>query len=159
MTQLTTWRPLGAAATPFTDVPLFNDMARRLLTDLMAPTAPLTWQPRADVIETPEAYLVRLELAGLRAADLKVTVAGDTLTVQGEKREERRAEGDVVYAQECAYGPFLRTFTFPAAIDAEGVNAASEDGVLAITVAKAPEAKAKRIPIHRAIAATAVVKK
>lgn len=161
MGPLTEWRPFAPLSplSPLTELPTWNDMLRRLFVDLPAP--PTGWQPRVNITETPEAYRVRVEVPGVKPEDVKVTVTEDSLTIQGEKKEEVRTEKDQTRVYECSYGSFLRSFTFPAPVDREAVSAESDNGVLTITVKKGKESRAKQIPIKpaNAGAVTAPAKK
>ncbi len=105
------------------------------------------WKPRADVVETPEAYVVKVEMPGMKSEDVNVTLTGDTLTLKGERNSETQKDEDHWHVVERVSGSFVRTFKMPTAIDASGVDAEMKDGVLTVTVRKAPEVSSARIEV------------
>jgi HSP20 family protein len=105
------------------------------------------WAPAAEVFETPQAYLVNIDAPGINPEEVQVTLVGDTLTVHGERKAPERSENESLHVSECAYGTFTRSFTFPAPVAADGVEASSKHGVLTVTVTKAKEAQPRRIQV------------
>ena len=69
--------------------------------------------PVLDVAETDDAFLVTVELPGLSAEDVEVTVANDTLTVKGQKRSEHEEKKDNFYHMERSFGSFVRSVQLP----------------------------------------------
>ena len=108
-----------------------------------------SWNPAIDIVESEDAYEVHAELAGVKPADVDVSLNGDVLTIRGKKEtEEKKGEGDSWTLRERTWGSFERSFTFPTLIDPESFTALSKDGLLTITVKKAPEAQARQIQIR-----------
>jgi HSP20 family protein len=105
------------------------------------------WWPAVNVAETPETVVVTAELPGLEPKEIEISVVGDTLTIRGEKRFEREEKGKTWYRREIAGGKFTRSFTLPASVDAEHVDATSKAGILTITLPKRAEAKARKIEV------------
>jgi HSP20 family protein len=105
------------------------------------------WWPAVNVAETPETVVVTAELPGLEPKEIEISVVGDTLTIRGEKRFDREEKGKTWYRREIAGGKFTRSFTLPASVDAEHVDATSKAGILTITLPKRAEAKAKKIEV------------
>ncbi|MCK6460959.1 MAG: Hsp20/alpha crystallin family protein [Planctomycetes bacterium] len=105
------------------------------------------WWPAVNVAETPETVVVTAELPGLEPKEIEISVVGDTLTIRGEKRIEREEKGKTWYRREIAGGKFTRSFTLPASVDAEHVDATSKAGILTITLPKRAEAKARKIEV------------
>ena len=102
-----------------------------------------------DLRETDEAYIVEAELPGVRPEDTEVTLEGRTLTIRArydESREEGQ-QGEKFLVRERKTGELTRSLTLPSAIDAERVSSAFEQGELRITLPKAPETRARRIPV------------
>jgi HSP20 family protein len=151
MGQLTEWRPFAAPS--LLDEP-FAEMFRRFFhQQLPAMKLPegIDFQPKVNVTETPEAYVVKAELPGVKAEEVKVTLTDDVLTISGEKKkEETRTDKDQTHIYECSYGSFLRSFTFPGAVEKDGVTAEGTDGVITITVKKSKESRARVIPVKAA---------
>jgi HSP20 family protein len=90
--------------------------------------------------------LVHVEIPGIDAKDLDLSVAGDVLTVRGEKKEETQAGGRQFHRVERRYGRFTRTLALPASVDADHVEATTRAGVLEVRLPKKEEAKARRVP-------------
>ena len=89
------------------------------------------------------------DLPGVGAEDLEVTFQDGLLTIQGERRSHSdSAAGDKVHRAEGRYGAFRRSVTLPSHVQADRIEATTQDGVLRILVPKAPEVRAKTIPVH-----------
>ena len=108
--------------------------------------------PRMDMTESKEAYIVRLDMPGLEKTDIQVKVEGVLLTITGrsESEAETRADDDKPLRRERRSGMFKRVVTLPGPVQADKVDARYENGVLTITVPKAPELPVdpRSIPIH-----------
>lgn len=107
-----------------------------------------TWTPRVDVTEDSDRFQVRVDLPGMKKEEIQVTIDGNTLTVHGERAQEKETKDSGVYRQERFTGKFSRSLVLPAKVDAQKVEATYNDGVLQITVAKSDAAKPKQIPIQ-----------
>jgi HSP20 family protein len=94
------------------------------------------WTPPADAHETPDAYVVELEVPGLRRDDLDVQVDGARLVVRGERRPAAQGRPERFYRMERTYGPFSRTFEFAGPVDADRVTAHLKDGLLRLELPK-----------------------
>jgi HSP20 family protein len=105
------------------------------------------WWPAVNVAETPETVVVTAEMPGLDPKDIEISVVGDTLTIRGEKRFEKEEKGKTWFRREIAGGKFTRSFTLPASVDPEHVDATSKAGILTITLPKRAEAKARKIEV------------
>jgi HSP20 family protein len=106
--------------------------------------------PAMDVTEAGDAYTVSVELPGLEAKDVKLSVANGTLTIEGEKTETKDSTSGEVRFSERRYGSFCRSMSLPDGVDADAIGAAFARGVLKVTLPKSAHAKpaAKTIPIH-----------
>ena len=108
-----------------------------------------TWAPLADVVETPEAYFVELELPGLGKDDVLIQAQGDELVVRGERRPV--ASGSPIFHRlERRYGPFARGFRFPEEVDPDRIKADFTDGLLRLEVPKVRQRASTRIRVERA---------
>jgi len=105
------------------------------------------FNPRMDLTETDTIMRVTAELPGMTADDIDVTLSAGTLTIKGEKTRETRSEEEGDYHTERYFGSFRRTIALPAEVDAKGVAATFENGVLSITMAKAA-AKEDTVKVH-----------
>lgn len=106
------------------------------------------WQPDVDIFETDKSVVVRLELAGVRGQDLRVTVDGDALRVSGVRLAPEPADVQRLHQMEIATGPFDRRLRIPIAFDRDGVNAHLADGFLTVTLPKR-EPTRRTVPIER----------
>jgi HSP20 family protein len=103
--------------------------------------------PALDVAETPETFVVKAEIPGVEAKDIDISVTGNTLTLKGEKHEEKEEKGKTWHRVERSYGSFCRTVTLPVPVKADRIEAESRDGVLTVTVPKSVEAMPKKIAV------------
>lgn len=104
----------------------------------------------ADVFESPDKVIVRIEAPGMQRDDFHVAIHGDVLCVSGEKRIDRDiAQGEWRLVQS-AYGNFQRNVTLPAAVQADKTRATYRDGVLRIELPKSQEARPRRIAVQTA---------
>ena len=103
--------------------------------------------PAADVLETEGEYRVLVDLPGIDPAALQLRVEKDTLTIQVDRKQPQVPAGEAVHRSERAFGTFFRSFTLPTGVDATKVEAAYEQGVLAVKLPKREEAKARSIPV------------
>jgi HSP20 family protein len=105
------------------------------------------WAPALNISERNDAYLVTVELPGVKLDDLEITLEDGLLTIQGERQFANDSSEEQFHRLERSSGPFRRAITLPAHIEADEVNASMEDGVLRILVPKADQAKPKRIQV------------
>jgi HSP20 family protein len=112
-----------------------------------ASSAP-AWAPALDISERKDAYLVTVELPGVKLDDLEITLEDGLLTIQGERHFAHDSSEQQFHRVERCYGAFRRSITLPAHVQADAVEATVEDGVLQIVVPKAEEAKPKRIQVR-----------
>jgi len=106
------------------------------------------WAPALDISERKDAYLVTVELPGVKLDDLTITLEDGMLTIQGERLFTNDSSEQQFHRIERRYGSFRRAITLPAHVMADAVEASVEDGVLQILVPKAEEAKPKRIQVR-----------
>ena len=105
------------------------------------------WTPPVDVYETPNEYVVTAELPGLSRDDIQIELREGELTIRG-LRPDPGVRPDAYHRMERLQGPFNRGFVFADPIDADRINAEFRDGVLTVTVPKAAQAQARRIPVE-----------
>lgn len=118
---------------------------------------PLTWRPaakggvdlRVDVSETDKEIKVTAELPGVDEKDIEVILAGDLLTIKGEKKAEQERKEENYHLIERSYGAFARSLRLPYAVEEKNVQAEFKKGVLTITLPKPAEvqAAAKKIAV------------
>ncbi len=106
------------------------------------------WLPPADVYETASDVVVVLDLPGVDLRDIRVSITGHTLTVEGERRGEETVEADAYFHVERACGEFMRMVDLPTDVVSDDAKAACRDGVLRVTVPKARYVLQKEIKIR-----------
>lgn len=117
-----------------------------------ATTAP-AWAPPVDISERKDAYVVTVELPGVRVEDLEIAFQDGLLTIQGERSLTQDSTDEQFHVLERRYGLFRRSITLPLHVKADAIEASTEDGVLQVVVPKVEEVKPKRIEV-RALAPT-----
>ncbi|MBM4161268.1 MAG: Hsp20/alpha crystallin family protein [Ignavibacteria bacterium] len=108
---------------------------------------PSYWTPAVDIVEEDDQFVVKMELPGVNKEDVKITLETNILTVQGEKKHEKEEKGENTYRAERSYGAFQRSFTLPTTVKSDKIDAVYKDGVLAVTLPKAEEARPKQIEV------------
>lgn len=103
--------------------------------------------PRTDIYDTGKSFVLKAEVPGLTETDVNLTLTQDVLTLSGERKVET-PEGYSVHRRERLPMRFSRSFALPSKVDPEKVNATIKDGILAVTVDKAPEVQPKQISIR-----------
>ncbi|MHA2620394.1 MAG: Hsp20/alpha crystallin family protein [bacterium JZ-2024 1] len=106
------------------------------------------WVPPVDILEKPDAHIIRLDLPGLSPEQVKVEIRDNTLTVSGTREEARKEEGANYCRQERYFGAFQRSFELPANIQTDAVSADFSNGVLEIRLPKTEEAKPKEVKVR-----------
>jgi HSP20 family protein len=106
------------------------------------------WAPALDISERKDAYLVTVELPGVEADDLEITLEDGLLTIQGERHFAHDSSEQQFHRVERRYGAFRRSITLPAQVQAEQIEASFDNGVLQIVVPKMEEATPKRIQVR-----------
>jgi HSP20 family protein len=103
--------------------------------------------PPVNVWEDTEAFHVEVEVPGLTQEQVNVSVTHkNQLTIQGERLPEDASKGRW-HRRERGFGRFQRVLKLPVPVDAERVEAKLENGLLALTLPKAEEAKPRRIAV------------
>ncbi|MFA6636361.1 MAG: Hsp20/alpha crystallin family protein [Candidatus Omnitrophota bacterium] len=105
------------------------------------------WSPTVDVLESKDNVMVKADIPGLKKEDIDISVHGDTLTIKGEKKNEKDVKEKNYVKTERFYGSFNRAFTLPSEVDAGKVKASYKEGVLEITLPKKEDAKPKQIKV------------
>lgn len=101
--------------------------------------------PAADLEETDSAFIVEIELPGVKRNDIDVELTDRRLSVTGERKEKERT--GILRRRTRTVGRFSYEVVFPADVDDEDVTAGFEDGVLTVTVPKAHAQRPRRIEI------------
>ena len=106
-----------------------------------------SWTPAVDIVEHDDEYLVKVELPGVNKEEVKLTLENNILTIRGEKKQEKETKKENYHRVERSYGSFQRSFTLPAAVKSDKIDASYKDGILTVSLPKAEEAKPKQIEV------------
>ena len=108
--------------------------------------------PAVDIVDKESAYELSAELPGMDENNIDVKFSDGTLTIKGEKRDEREEKKKNFYLAERRYGSFQRSFSVPKSVDAGRIEANFKNGVLTVTLPKTPQARKneKKIPVRQA---------
>jgi HSP20 family protein len=131
---------------------LMNQLRRRLDRVFEEVDGERSWTtsdqfPRTNIYDTGKGFVLKAEVPGLTEKDVTLTLTQDVLTLAGERKVET-PEGYSVHRRERLPMRFSRSFALPAKADPEKVNATIKDGILTVTVDKAPEVQPKQISIR-----------
>ena len=105
------------------------------------------WVPSLDVIDAKNELFVKVELPGLTKNDINVQVGNKSLTITGEKRQDKHGKQDDILRTERHYGQFHRSLQLPTHVDANKAKAKFKDGVLELRLPKKEEFKPKQIAV------------
>lgn len=120
---------------------LFEDFPARwpaFQMDRLVPRMPV---PAMEMTETEDAFKLTVEVPGIEAKEIDVSVEEDMLVVSGEKKEEREEKERDYYRSERSYGSFERRIALPPTADADRIKARASNGVLHITLPKSEKAQ------------------
>ncbi len=138
---------------PFAEI---RELEKRLLGAVDVPTKEdkevvNAFLPSVNTREDENAYVVEVDLPGVKKEDIKVNIDPEkrTLTISGERKFKEEVKKEDYYKIESSYGKFMRTFSLPENVDADHIDAKTEDGVLQITLPKLKkeEKEVKEIPV------------
>ena len=134
-----------------------NDLFNRFLDGFDSSFLPAEWKggvldmaaPKLEVSETDEAIEVQAELPGLDASELDVSIDGNMLNIQGEKKQEKEHKKKNVHVTERSYGKFKRSVFLPVEqLNLDKVESKFSKGVLTLKLPKTSEARAQRRKIE-----------
>jgi len=104
--------------------------------------------PLINLSEDKDNYYVRAEMPGLKADDIGISVAGNNLSISGERKIASEGENVRYHRREREAGTFSRVVALPGEVDADKVEANHVNGVLTVVILKAEAAKPKQIAVH-----------
>jgi HSP20 family protein len=103
------------------------------------------WVPMADIEEFDDAYVIEMELPGVKQEDVDIEINGREMTVTGEVKEKERT--GILRRRTRKLGEFTYTVTLPGEIADDKVSAVLDSGVLTIRVPKSQKGKSRHVTI------------
>ncbi len=141
--------------TPFSEVDsLFNPLMPSTLANLqrlaLGDGKKLDWAPSADISETDKEFLIRAELPSVKREDIQVMLDEGTITIKGERKQQKEDKNEKFHRTENFYGSFERRFSLPDNVNADAVRCESKDGILTVHIPKseAPKNIPKQIAVQ-----------
>lgn len=128
---------------PFADVQELLNRMTGLIQPAMETEAERPWVPVAEIDETDDSYVVRLELPGIMPDEIEIAIRDRELCVNGEVREEEERSN----ALRVRVGRFHYHTSLPSDVDADSVEASLDEGVLTLRIPKEQRAQGHRVPI------------
>jgi HSP20 family protein len=105
------------------------------------------WHPAMDLVETGEHFVLRADLPGMGEDDVNIELEENVLTISGERKAQHEEKSEGFYRLERATGTFSRQLTLPEGVDADGVQASFDRGVLEVRIPKPVRATPRRVAI------------
>ena len=102
------------------------------------------FSPQVDIVDNEKEIKVSVELPGLDEKDIDVSLSRDTLTISGEKQQEKEDKGKNYYRMERSYGSFKRAIPIPCEVKTEAIDATFKNGVLSVVLPKATEGQCRQ---------------
>ncbi len=140
---------------PFRDLISLQERMNKLFEDSLARSGTFeegfsagAWSPSADIYETQEKIVIRLDLPGLSQDEIELRIEDNTLVIRGERALDKETKREDYHRVERAYGAFSRSFTLPNTVDTDTIKASHKNGVLEIVLPKKEETKPKKIKIE-----------
>lgn len=106
------------------------------------------FSPALDVTEGEDAWLINVELPGVKPEDVNLEREANVLTISGHKAFEVTGDSRGYRFNERRYGEFARSITLPSTVNADAIEANMQNGVLTIRLPKAEQARPRHIPIQ-----------
>jgi HSP20 family protein len=108
-------------------------------------------KPTLDLGATDKEYTISVEIPGVDEKEISLEIANNTLTIRGEKKQEKEEKDKNYYRMERSYGAFQRVLALPEDADQEAVKAKFKRGVLTVTMPRRglPQSQARRIDVKR----------
>jgi HSP20 family protein len=122
-------------------LPGFNDVFESIFNDTFFNDRMVARVPAVNISETEEHYHLELAAPGLKKQDFKISLDRNVLNISVEQQNENKKADKRFSKREFSYSSFVRSFTLPDLADQGRIDAAYEDGVLRVDIAKKEEGK------------------
>jgi len=149
------WRPFNQGLEPWVGARELGDMQSEVnrFFDTVFGRSPhrdvgdRTWTPVADMYETKDELVIKVDLPGMSEKDVQVTITGDLLSLKGQRAEPEGMKPEQYFRAERWAGRMERIFQLPIPVQADKVRATYRDGVLTVMLPKVESVKSKEIKI------------
>jgi HSP20 family protein len=131
---------------PFTELTHLTNQLEQILGSGVLPAIPEEgFTPLADIEETGDAYLVEVELPGVKPDDITVEASGNRVAVSGERKERVRTGN--LRRRGRAVGRFTFEVALPSTVARDDIDASLQQGVLTLRVPKSAGERPKKITV------------
>lgn len=125
---------------------MLREWDRMLETDTAA--EPRAWAPRIDAFDRDGALVIRVEVPGVNADDIDITVENGKLEISGSRSLLTETDEGGYHRKEILEGSFKRSLFLPDTADVEEVSATSQEGILEIVIPTRAEALPKKVTVE-----------
>ncbi len=138
---------------PWQEMNSLQHQLNRMLDDVLTPASVAEFGnfskvPAAELTETKENLVLRLEVPGMQPADLNIEATAKSVSISGERKSEVKSEEEGKTLSEFRYGSFQRVIPLPARIQNTEIKAEYKDGILHLTLPKAESEKNKVVKVN-----------
>jgi HSP20 family protein len=135
---------------------LFNHFLRGFASPVSSSTMPFSltqsvlFKPQVDLSASEQQYVLTVEIPGVNEKDITVDVRNGTMTIKGEKKQEKEEKDKDFYRIERQYGAFQRVLSLPEDVDQDTIKANFKNGVLTVTMPRKtlPASEVKQIEVN-----------
>lgn len=100
-----------------------------------------------DVYQTDNALIIKAPIAGVKPEDLDISITNETVTIKGQRKEEKEISRENYFCQECYWGGFSRSYLLPIAVDVDKAEASLKNGILTLTMPKLEKTKTRTLRV------------
>ncbi len=105
------------------------------------------WAPRIDVFGREQELVIRVEVPGVNAEDIDITLEDHTLTISGSRSFDQESSETGYHRREIFTGTFRRTLVLPEELDRDEISASANDGILEVTIPRRPEVLPRKVKV------------
>jgi HSP20 family protein len=134
---------------PFLDDDYFNDMNKMVSEFLPSTRTASGFMPAIDMYEDKDNVIVETQLAGIDPENIDISIENDVLCIKGQGEKKTEVDEKNYYRKEIKRGGFYRSIPLPSRVLGDKASALADDGILKISIPKAPENKPKTIKIKK----------
>jgi len=106
------------------------------------------WAPAVDIKEEADKFILIADIPGVDPKDIEIHMENGILSIKGERDSELKTEHEGFKRIERKHGVFYRRFTMPEGVNADGIEAKSDTGVLTVSIPKQEAIKPRKITVN-----------